>query len=91
MAGYDLSSLLRPFLLLAFCGFCYVAVVAIHRLYFNPLAKFPGPRLAALTNMYQFYYDVIHDGRFIFHTQELHRQYGQPRTHQVRIEMLSEP
>ena len=90
MAGFELSSLFRPFLLLAFCGSCYIAFVAVYRLYFSSLANFPGPRLAALTNMYQFYYDVIHDGRFIFHTQQLHKQYGQPQIHQLRTEMLIE-
>ncbi|KAJ6136314.1 Cytochrome P450 [Penicillium capsulatum] len=49
---------------------------AIRRLFFHPLAHIPGPRLAALTWWYEFYYDVICPGKYVFKIQELHRQYG---------------
>lgn len=41
--------------------FCiaYYVYIAIHRLLLSPISKFPGPRLAALTWWYEFYYDVI--------------------------------
>jgi len=55
----------------------YLAVLAIHRLYFHPLARFPGPKLAALTSWYEFYYDVILDGQFYFKRKELHELYGE--------------
>ena len=54
----------------------YLLVVGIYRLYFHPLAKFPGPKLAALTRWYEFYYDIIHRGCFIWKLQELHDRYG---------------
>jgi hypothetical protein len=54
----------------------YILYLTISRLFLSPLAKFPGPRLAALTNWYEFYYDVILQGKFTAHIQELHRQYG---------------
>jgi cytochrome P450 len=38
--------------------------------------SFPGPKLAALTLWYEFYYDIIHRGQYIWKIQELHRQYG---------------
>jgi len=38
---------------------CYTISIAIQRLYFSPIAQFPGPKLAALTWWYELYYDVI--------------------------------
>jgi hypothetical protein len=49
---------------------------AIRRLFFHPVAHIPGPRLAALTWWYEFYFDVIQHGRYVFKIQELHKQYG---------------
>ena len=49
---------------------------AIRRLYFHPLANIPGPKIAALTWWYEFYFDVIEQSRYVFKIQELHKQYG---------------
>ncbi|KAK0646805.1 cytochrome P450 family protein [Cercophora newfieldiana] len=54
----------------------YVSFLVFQRLVLSPLANFPGPRLAALTNWYEFYYDVILQGKFTSHIQQLHKQYG---------------
>ena len=56
---------------------------AIRRLYFHPLAHIPGPKLAALTWWYEFYFDVVQQGRYVFQIMELHKQYGRcsPRGH----------
>ena len=56
----------------------YTTWLVIDRLLLSPLAKFPGPRLAALSNWYEFYYDVLLQGKFTAHLQELHKHYGQP-------------
>ncbi|KAK0708701.1 cytochrome P450 family protein [Lasiosphaeris hirsuta] len=69
----------RCFALLLAAGVLYVLyllTLAIQRLILSPLAKFPGPRLAALTNWYEFYYDVILQGKFTAHIQDLHKLYG---------------
>jgi hypothetical protein len=50
---------------------------AIYRLYFHPLAHIPGPKLAALTWWYEFYFDGIQQGKYVFKIQELHKQYGE--------------
>lgn len=49
---------------------------AIHRLYLGPLAKFPGPKLAALTRSYEIYFDGVQKGKFIFEIERMHQQYG---------------
>jgi hypothetical protein len=54
----------------------YITCLYIYRLTFHPLSKYPGPKLAALSNWYEFYYDVYQQGQFTFHLQELHEIYG---------------
>lgn len=60
--------------LLIFSAYC--VSLAVYRLYFSPLAKFPGPKLAALTLWYEFYYDVIKRGRYTWKIAELHERHG---------------
>jgi hypothetical protein len=62
------------FLVYAFLG--YKVANVIYRLYFSPLAGFPGPRLAAATSLYEFYFDVLQGGQFMFHLDHLHAKYG---------------
>lgn len=54
----------------------YLVGLGFYRLYLSPLAKFPGPKLAALTKWYEFYYDVVAQGQFTFQIQKLHKKYG---------------
>lgn len=54
----------------------YLASLAIYRLYLSPVAKFPGPKLAALSLWYEFYYDVIGRGQYCFEIDKLHDLYG---------------
>jgi hypothetical protein len=57
----------------------YLAWLAISRLLLSPIARFPGPKFAALSNWYEFYYDVIRQGKFTSHIQQLHKIYGKYR------------
>ena len=54
----------------------YLIVGAVYRLFFHPLSKFPGPKLAALTTLYEGYYDVVKAGRYIFQIGRMHDRYG---------------
>jgi len=54
----------------------YSASLALYRLFLHPLARFPGPKLAAVTLWYEGYYDVIQNGQYIFKIAELHKRYG---------------
>ena len=56
--------------------FLYSVGLAVYRLYFHPLAKFPGPKLAALTLWYEAYYDLWKRGNYTFKIAELHKEYG---------------
>lgn len=48
----------------------------IYRLTLHPLAKIPGPKLAAATSLYEFYYDICLGGVWIFEIERLHQIYG---------------
>ncbi|GAW23198.1 hypothetical protein ANO14919_127490 [Xylariales sp. No.14919] len=54
----------------------YLAGVVFYRLTFHPLARFPGPKLAAITRWYEGYYDFILDGQYTFKINDLHKEYG---------------
>lgn len=50
--------------------------LAIKRLYLSPIAHIPGPKLAALTQWYESYYDIWLGGQYTFRILEMHREYG---------------
>ncbi|KAJ9223542.1 hypothetical protein DTO271D3_1622 [Paecilomyces variotii] len=54
----------------------YAVGLVIYRLWFSPLAKFPGPKLAAMTAWYEFYYDAILHGKYTFEIARMHKKYG---------------
>ncbi|KAL8955368.1 MAG: hypothetical protein Q9183_006680, partial [Haloplaca sp. 2 TL-2023] len=60
---------------------CVVLLPAlvIYRLFFHPLARFPGPKLAAATRWYDFYFNVIKakrkGGHFAEEIRKMHQIY----------------
>ncbi|KAF2963899.1 hypothetical protein GQX73_g9661 [Xylaria multiplex] len=54
----------------------YTFGLVIWRLYYSPLAKFPGPKLAAATLWYEFYWDVLKKGQWVWEIDRMHRKYG---------------
>lgn len=64
-------------LLILFSFGIYYISVGFYRLYLSPLAKFPGPRLAALTYWYEFYHNVLRRGQYTFEIAKMHEKYGE--------------
>lgn len=54
----------------------YLVALAIYRLHLHPLARFPGPRLAALTSYYEGYFEILKNGHYSRKISKLHDQYG---------------
>ncbi len=66
----------HPFLLICWTLLLFKVAQYIYRLTFHPLANFPGPRLAALSNLYGAYYDLVQPGKFVTTFARLHDRYG---------------
>ncbi|KAL9084937.1 MAG: hypothetical protein Q9165_007803 [Trypethelium subeluteriae] len=65
--------IISVFVLLIISGLSYAIV---SRLVLSPISRFPGPKLAALSFWYEFYYDVVKGGRYTWKIRELHDEYG---------------
>ncbi|KAI0698075.1 cytochrome P450 [Cerioporus squamosus] len=74
----DYPKISHPEVLWAATVLCAVAAVSVllRRLFFHPLSRFPGPKLAAATWWYMTYYEVFKDGAFIDHLNYLHAHYS---------------
>ncbi|KAI1736981.1 cytochrome P450 [Xylaria scruposa] len=54
----------------------YFISLAVYRLFWHPLARFPGPKLAAVTRYVEAYYDLVRNGQYTFKIAEMHEKYG---------------
>ena len=61
---------------------------ATYRLTFHPLARFPGPKLAAITNLYAVSYDLSGSDCLVKHLKRLHDRYGSYALVPERLEIF---
>ncbi|KAL8789417.1 MAG: hypothetical protein Q9213_001174 [Squamulea squamosa] len=56
--------------------FVYIVCLYVYRAFFDRLSHIPGPKLAAATLWYEFYYDVILKGKYTWEIGKMHQKYG---------------
>ena len=61
----------------------------VYRLTWHPLAQFPGPRLAAATNLYGAYIDLGTSNSYTKSFPALHQQYGPIPSHFLTRQRLT--
>lgn len=54
----------------------WICSVVIYRRHLHPLAKVPGPSLAAVTHLYAFFFNNVGGSRYYAQIEKLHRRYG---------------
>lgn len=75
------STLIQALLLTLSFVFLHIFLTAVYNIYFHPLAKFPGPKLAAASKLYEFCYDVLFfQGQFYNEIHRMHKVYGKSQS-----------
>jgi len=55
----------------------YRASLALYNISpFHPLYRFPGPKLAAASFLYEFWFDFVTVGRYTWEIKRMHEKYG---------------
>lgn len=54
----------------------YVVALVTYRIYFSPIAAFPGPFLAKATHWYEFYHNFVRTGMYYQEIRKMHEKYG---------------
>ncbi|KIK55045.1 hypothetical protein GYMLUDRAFT_176222 [Collybiopsis luxurians FD-317 M1] len=56
--------------------FSYLVALALYRLFFHPLHRYPGPVLAAVTHWFEVYHNIVKGGGLVIEIERLHKIYG---------------
>jgi len=62
--------------LILLAGISYIFGSVCYNLFLSPIAVFPGPKLAAASFLYEFYFDYFKNGTYIFEVERMHNVYG---------------
>lgn len=54
----------------------YTMTLTVYRLWISPVAAFPGPSLARIPFLYEFYYNWIRLGTYYLKIKDMHERYG---------------
>lgn len=57
------------------------AIATLYSVFFGPLSKFPGPRMAATTQWYRTYIELVQNISMSTKLKELHEKYGEKFAH----------
>jgi hypothetical protein len=74
MLGYTTLDVCNALL---FGGAAGAVILAWYRMYSHPLASYPGPAIAALSDYYVAYYDLWRRGGLVKQLEKLHQIYGE--------------
>ncbi len=58
------------------CNFVYMITLVFYRLWLSPTSSFPGPFMARVTFLYEFYYQWFRTGTYYLKIKEMHDSYG---------------
>ena len=70
----------------------YPLSLILYRLFLHPLAKYPGPKLAAASHWYECYFNVFKPpgpGQFMYQVERMHEAYGCPDCIQILARLLT--
>ncbi|KAL1389706.1 cytochrome P450 [Phyllosticta capitalensis] len=62
----------------------WVTGVAVYRITLHPIASIPGPKLAAITGLYEAWYNCVRRGRYYLKYEEMHDIYGKRPVVRIR-------
>lgn len=66
----------RTFLLSVAILVLFQVILLAYNVYAHPLAKIPGPKLAAMSKLYELWHDLGRKGRYVFEIERMHAKYG---------------
>jgi len=75
----SLTTFLTTANILRLCGIwvAYRVCLAVFNVSpYHPLSRFPGPKLAAASFLYEFWFDFVRGGRYTWEIKQMHEKYG---------------